>query len=132
MADYTSLDDLKAALSKIPEELADEIKKASADLASQAATKASQTARMQGGVAVYVAPTIAAVGGAIVMGSSATLRNGAAVSDVMWGAAFGSRQYSQFPPVKKGGYFPYPAIEAMNTTILNRYGEAVDAALEKV
>ena len=132
---FTSVTELQKALKELPAEAQVEIKEASKKLAVRIASGSSQRARMMGGVGVEVAPTIRPMTSGLIgieIGGSRRLSSGATVSDVMWGAAFGSRTYRQFSPWRKGGYFPFPVISDMEAEIMKTYGDALEVALEKM
>lgn len=141
---------LRRALRDLPKEASAELREASLDIASDVAGKAAARARMVGGVAVYVAPTIKAKQDRIpkvVMGGltrlparDGTPRRGAkqAVGNVMWGAEFGGQRRpttQQFDPWRGNstgaGYFLWPTIRGESASIVERYGDALMTAVDK-
>lgn len=136
---------LRRALRDLPKEASSELREASLDIASDVAGKAAARARMVGGVAVYVAPTIKAKQDRIpkvVMGGLTKLpgRTGPnqTVGNVMWGAEFGGRRRpttQQFQPWRGNstgaGYFLWPTIRAQSASIVERYGDALMTAVDK-
>lgn len=62
------------------------------------------------------------------LASQRNARVAAGSNAVPWtmGHIWGSRQYPQFPPVKKGGYHLYPAIQRNADKTLEIYGKAIE------
>jgi len=129
---------LQRTLRTLPKDLSAELRDASVDIAESVAGKASLRARMVGGVAKYVAPTIRARRDRvpkIVMGGTTRLpgRTGPnqTVGNVIWGAEWGSTRYRQFPPWSREGRFLWPTVDDQSDETMERYGEALMDAVDK-
>lgn len=144
---YTDVAGLRKALRTLPKEASARLRDASVDIAEDVARKAGARARMVGGAAAYVAPTIKARRDRvpkIVMGGTTRLpaRDGAArkgtrqtVGNVVWGAEFGSDRFRQFSPWRGNdtgaGYFLWPTVRAESDSTIERYGDALIRAVDK-
>lgn len=131
---------LQAELKRLPKHLSGELRDASMDISVDVARGAegrrdSRVARL-----VPVRPRRDRVP-KVVMGGSAKLPprasgarrgNHQTVGDVMWGANFGSRRYTQFPEVERPDHFLYRTVDVMSDDIMDRYGEALGNTLAKI
>jgi hypothetical protein len=133
---------LNKMLRRLPKEASAELRDASVDIAEQVAQRAAGRARMVGGVAKYVAPTIRPRRDRvpkIAMGGTARLpgRTGKnqTVGDVMWGAEFGSDRFRQFSPWRGNkdgaGYFLWPTVRDEGDFISDTYEDALLRAVDK-
>lgn len=142
---YNNVAGLRRALRKLPKEVSASLREASLGIAQDVAGIAAQRARMVGGVAKYVAPTIKAKSDRvpkIVMGGTARLpgeRGGRnqTVGNVVWGAEFGggrrptTRQFSPWRGNSTGaGYFLWPTVRDESAEIMDRYGDALMDAVD--
>jgi hypothetical protein len=125
-----------------------ELRGASAEIAQDVADKAATEAYLEGGAAIHVAPTIKARPDRvprIVMGGTKRLpaRDGRprrgpnqTVGNVVWGAEFGSDRFPQFRPWRGNddgaGYFLWPTVRDDSDEIMERYDDAVMAAVDRV
>jgi hypothetical protein len=124
---------LQASLKRLPRNLSAELRDASQDISvdvSRGAEAARVTSQQR---LVPVKPRRDRVP-KIVMGGNTRVgsRRKARAGDLMYGANFGSRRYTQFPPVRKPDHFLYATIRRMGNTILDRYGDALSKTLAKL
>jgi hypothetical protein len=145
---FNNVAGLRRALNSLPKVAQAEIRGASLAIAQDIAPKAAARARQVGGVAKYVAPTIKARRDRvpkIVMGGTKRLpaRDGRprrgpnqTVGNVVWGAEFGSDRFPQFRPWRGNddgaGYFLWPTVRDDSDEIMERYDDAVMAAVDRV
>lgn len=122
---------LQAALRRLPKELSRELREASLDISADVARGAEARRDTRQARLVPVLPRKDRVP-KVVMDGRRMIRPGVPVSDVMWGANFGAKRYPQFPPVVKPDHFLFATIADMRDDILDRYGDALGAALAKI
>lgn len=143
---------LRRTLARLPKLAKDELRGASLRIAELVADDARQGARLQGGLALLVAPSITATRDSVPRvkeGSTKKLprhssgreRRGGrqTVGDVMWGAEFGGGRRSstrQFRPWRgsgsDAGYMLYPAVRRNAERTGELYSAALDAALQEL
>ena len=56
---------------------------------------------------------------------------GASTLDMVYGLEFGSKQYPQFPPRRKEGYFIYPTLHKLQPEIIDKWEKSVDKILKE-
>ena len=154
MARATTVKDvrgLNAALRRLPKEASAQLRVAAKAIAADIAGEAAERARGLGGVAGLVAPTIRASKDrvpVVKMGGTGKLPDAGSdwtharsgprqtVGDVIFGAEFGGGARDttqQFRPHKgTQGYFLWPTVRDRSDDIQERYGEALQAALEAI
>lgn len=126
---YTSTAALAAALDGLVPDIEREVGIAHGDLAGTIAQKASARARSVGGVASHV--KVASAGVAVTLTDD---RGGR----VWAGAEFGggsrarTRQFQPWRGTRGGGYFLFPTIRDESSAIDERYGQAMDQAMDKL
>jgi hypothetical protein len=148
MAKTTAYSDpaaLNRALRKLPKAVTKELRDASVVIAAKVSGKAQTRGSAQPGIAPVAARSIRPRRDRvpkIAMGGSAPLparSDGVArkgkhqtVGDIIWGAEFGSRRFSQFRPPVKPGYFLFATVKAESDEIDDEYSDALLDALNKV
>lgn len=138
---FTQIAGLNRALRALPKDASVELRDSSQVIADKVAAKAADRARLVGGVAVHVAPTIRSRRDRIpkvIMGGGSRLPSGGVVGDVIWGAEFGggrrpsTRQFDPWRGSGQGaGYFLWPTVRAEHDAILDEYGDAVIRAIDR-
>jgi hypothetical protein len=137
---YTSVAGLNKTLRRIPKVAAKELRDESQAIASDVAEKAGQRARSLGGVAKYVPfkglrdrVPVVRMGGSTRLPTTSRPRRGdkQTVGDVMWGAEWGSKRYTQFEAPVKRGRMLWSTVDEMSGEMMRRWGDALGDALRK-
>ena len=127
------LNQLLRALNTIPKDLQNEVRDASADIATDLVSGAKSAA--VGRQAEMVAGGLKVKRDRVpVVSASGTIRKGVRMRDVFYGAEFGGQNRPttlQFPPHRRQeGYFLYPTARRRGRHYANLWAEAVDKAFK--
>jgi hypothetical protein len=137
---YTTVAGLNKTLRRIPKTATKELRKASQAIAQTIADEAGRRGRSLGGVAKYVPfkarrdrVPVVVMGGSKRLPTHSRSRTGdkQTVGNVMWGAEWGSNQYTQFEKPVKRGRMLWSTVDEQSDEMMRRWGDALGDALRK-